>query len=479
MEDQNLEKFFLNGILVDASVKESNIKENELDALIKTLKEKGITFLDLRTLHDILSEPETGSNGSVEIIKNYEGDTSASKPADWTVYFNDRFNRIKNILMTKDSGLMSLSNAKLLSMGSEVKVIAMISNVSISPIKKFMILDIEDNVTSYRALSSIINQDVLQDQIVIIKGKKSKDAIFITEITFPDIQMKDNNQPDIPDAYVLFLSDVHVGSKLFAREPLEKFLKWINGEVEEYSNIAKLVKFIVITGDLVDGIGVYPDQEKELAITDLKKQYEELCTMLARIPKHIKLIISQGNHDATHIAEPQPRVDAFFGDSLYKLENAIFLSNPYQINLIINNHKTNLIGYHGFSIPYYADTIAKYNKMDPDDIEAIMKLHLRSRHLAPTHGSTQVVPLARDYLVIDETPDIYATGHIHKTLVSKYKDTLLINASCWQYQTSYQKKYGQIPDVAKIPVVNLRTKEAQILDFLGEKVQISRKGIKT
>lgn len=476
MNDDELNKLFLNGILVDASIKEASVKD--LDNLIKTIKERGITFLDSKILYDLSAEKVDDSTYWIETIKNYEGGTSASKPADWTIYFNDRFNRIKNILASKENGLISLSYVKNLPIGSEVKTIVMVSSISISPIKKFMILDIEDGTTSYRALSSTINQDVLADQILIIKGKKSKDAIFINEVIFPDIQIKDKKDPEIGDSYVLFLSDIHVGSKLFAREPLEKFLRWINGEIEEYANIVKAVKFIVITGDLVDGIGVYPDQEKELTITDLVKQYDELYGLIDRIPKHIKIIISQGNHDATHIAEPQPRVDAFFASSLYKLNNAVFMSNPYQANLVVNGYKTSLLGYHGFSIPYYANTIAKYNKMNPEDIEAIMKLHLKSRHLAPTHGSTQVVPLTQDYLVIDETPDIYATGHIHKTLVSKYKDTILVNASCWQYQTSYQKKYGMEPDVAKVPVVNLKTKETQILDFLGEKVQIYKKGIK-
>lgn len=40
--------------------------------------------------------------------------------------------------------------------------------------------------------------------------------------------------------------------------------------------------------------------------------------------------------------------------------------------------------------------------MDPDDIENIMKIMLKSRHLAPSHGSTQILPLPKDYLVIDE-----------------------------------------------------------------------------
>lgn len=476
MNQSDLDKFFLNGILVNAEVQ--GVEVGDVDSLIKKLAAKGITFLDQRTLHDVYSDAESSDDISVEMTKNYDGSTSASKPADWTAYFNDRFARLRNILLNRDRGLMSLASAKSAPIGSDVKVLAMVSKISISPIKKFMIIDIEDSVSSYRALSSVMINDLLQDQVVIIKGKKSKDAIFVNDVIFPEIQVKDKETPDIPDTYAIFLSDVHVGSKLFAKEPMELFIKWMNGETSEYAEIAKATKFVVIIGDLVDGIGVYPDQERELDIIDLKEQYEELYKLLDKIPKRIKILLSQGNHDATHIAEPQPRLEAFFAGALYKLSNAVFLSNPYRVNLVVGGHKTSLLGYHGFSITYYANTISKYNKMNPEDIEAIMKLQLKSRHLAPTHGSTQVVPLTRDYLVIDETPDIFATGHIHKTLASKYKETVLLNASCWQYQTSYQKKYGIDPEVAKVPVVNLKTKEAQILDFLGGKVQIYKKGIK-
>ena len=476
MDEKQLDTLFSNGILVDSSIKDVNIAD--IDGLIKSMRENNITFLDLAVFHKVY-DGESSSDSEIEIIKNYEGEISESKPVNWVNYFNDRFTRLKSILMSKDrSGLMSLSNAKNLPQSADVKTIAMVSAVSISPVKKYTILDIEDNTGSYKAIITNSNQEILEDQVVIISGRKYNDAIFVKDIVFPDIQLKEKVRQDIDDSFVLFLSDIHIGSKLFVEDAFERFIKWINGETPEYSSIAKLVKFIVFNGDLIDGIGVYPDQEKELAIKDLKGQYDKLYEFLDRIPKSIKLIMSQGNHDATHIAEPQPSLDRNFAESLYRLKNAVFLSNPYQANLIVGKSKTNLLSYHGFSIPYYADKIAKYSKMDAEDIENIMKIHLKSRHLAPTHGSTQLMPLSKDYLVIEETPDIYATGHIHKTLESIYKGTVLINSSCWQRQTSYQKKYGMVPDVAKVPVVNVRDKSFQILDFLGGKVQTYKKGLR-
>ncbi len=476
MDETQLNILFSNGILVDSSIKDINI--SDIEGLIKSLKENNVDFLDINTFHK-LYEGEASTDSSIEIIKNYEGEISEAKPANWVNYFNDRFNRLKTILMSKDrSGLLSIANIKNMPQSSDVKSIVMVSSVSISPVKKYTILDIEDNTGSYKAIITNSNQEILEDQVVIISGRKYNDAIFVKDIVFPDIQMKEKVKQEMDDAFILFLSDIHVGSKLFVEDAFEKFIKWINGDIQEYSDIAKLVKFIVLNGDLIDGIGVYPDQEKELAITDLKGQYDKLYSFLDRIPKNIKIILSQGNHDATHIAEPQPKLDKVFAENLYKLKNAVFLSNPYQVNLIVGKSTINLLSYHGFSITYYANKIPKYTKMDAEDIENIMKIQLKSRHLAPSHGSTQLMPLPKDYLVIEETPDIYATGHIHKTLASIYKGTVLINSSCWQYQTSYQKKYGMVPDVAKIPVVNMRDKSFQILDFLGDKVQIYKKGLR-
>ena len=218
--------------------------------LIKSLKENNVDFLDINTFHK-LYEGEASTDSSIEIIKNYEGEISEAKPANWVNYFNDRFNRLKTILMSKDrSGLLSIANIKNMPQSSDVKSIVMVSSVSISPVKKYTILDIEDNTGSYKAIITNPNQEILEDQVVIISGRKYNDAIFVKDIIFPDIQMKEKVKQEMDDAFILFLSDIHVGSKLFVEDAFEKFIKWINGDIQEYSDIAKLVKFIVLNGDL-------------------------------------------------------------------------------------------------------------------------------------------------------------------------------------------------------------------------------------
>mgnify|MGYP001626171709 CR=1 FL=1 len=471
MEDSDLERLFENGIIVDSSLKDKEI--GDVDELISSLKKKNISILDAKTLYDIFREKKRLESLDTEAITDYKGEITQSKPQDWIAFFNARYEQLKSILIDRADPKLLISAAGFMSVpdGSDVEIIGMVSNISISPVKKYQIIDIEDPTGQCRIISRSVNDEILKDQVLLFKGRKIKEAIFLDDVTFPDIKLRNDKVLNIGDTYVAFISDVHVGSSLFAEEQFKRFISWLKGEVGEYKDIAEKMRFLVINGDLVDGIGIYPGQEKELKIKDIRSQYDELYSLLAEIPKNIKIIITQGNHDATRIAEPQPHIDPMFGGSLYLLDNAVFLSNPSLLNLKVDGSKRTLLLYHGFSISYFVNNINKFNSMRPEDILSIMRLMLKSRHLAPVHGSAQVVPLRKDYLVIEDTPDIFATGHVHKAAISKYKDTIILNSSCWQFQTSYQKKYGIVPEVAKVPIVNLRDKSYFVLDFLGPKIQ--------
>ena len=45
----------------------------------------------------------------------------------------------------------------------------------------------------------------------------------------------------------------------------------------QFRPLARTVKYFVLSGDGVDGVGIYPGQERHLAITDLFAQYGELA----------------------------------------------------------------------------------------------------------------------------------------------------------------------------------------------------------
>ncbi|MEK6920300.1 MAG: DNA polymerase II small subunit, partial [Nanoarchaeota archaeon] len=221
-----------------------------------------------------------------------------------------------------------------------------------------------------------------------------------------------------------------------------------------------------------DGVGIYPGQENDLEILDIYEQYKTCAELLHKIPKHIKIIIGPGNHDAMRLAEPQLPFYEDIAKPLYELTNAIIVSNPAIVNIGVQEGfpGINVLMYHGYSFDYYIANVDEIrNNGGYDRADLVMKFLLQRRHLAPTHASCLYIPFADDDpMVIGKVPDIFATGHLHKTSVSSYRNITLICGSCWQGKTAFQEKMGHNPEPARVPIVNLQTREVKILRFGDE-----------
>ena len=193
------------------------------------------------------------------------------------------------------------------------------------------ILFSKDNTELYNEAEKLVKDEVVGILASKMQGSGNQLAIG-NQIIHPGV-------PRIPqkemDFGIVFLSDVHIGSKTFLPEAFERFIMWINGEYgnEEQVRIANDVKYLIIGGDIVDGIGVYPNQEKELEIKDIRQQYDKAASYLGQIRSDIKIIITPGNHDASRVAEPQPAVPVKYAKSLYELNNVEFISNPGYVSL--------------------------------------------------------------------------------------------------------------------------------------------------
>ena len=122
--------------------------------------------------------------------------------------------------------------------------------------------------------------------------------------------------------------------------------------------------------------------------------------------------------------------------------------------------------HHGYSYHYYANNIPKLiigkAVHNPDQI---MHYLLKNRHLAPTHSSTLYFPSIDDPFIIKKVPDIFVSGHTHKSAVSYYNNILTISASAWESLTKFQEKMGNEPDFCKVPMFNHKTRAVKILDF--------------
>ena len=313
-------------------------------------------------------------------------------------------------------------------------------------------------------------KDLVLDDIIGINGVNYNDIIIVQSIVFPDIPGKELKKAN-SDVYAIFISDLHIGSIEFLNENFDRFIKWLNLEIgeDEHKKIAEKVKYIFIIGDLVDGVGIYPGQESGQNISDIYAQYDECAKLLDKIPKDKYIIISPGNHDANRLAEPQLELYKDISKKLWELENVIMVSNPAYVNIHSSENFTgfDVLIYHGYSFDYYVanvDSIRQNGKYDRADL--ILKFLLKRRHLAPTYSSSLCIPdKEKDSMVISIVPDIFCTGHIHKSYISNYKHITLVSSSCWQSKTDYEERVGHNPEPCRVPIINLKTREAKILKF--------------
>jgi len=376
--------------------------------------------------------------------------------------FKDRYKKLRSIIMGRVNykNITDIENLKRYD-NNEVRVIGMLNAIRTSK-KGNLILEIEDLtgtalVVCVGSTGSKIN--FVEDGVIGVYGKVKNGMILAKEIVEPEIPMSKPLKRSDEPVSVAFLSDIHVGSLLFMEREFNRFLDWLNlknnGSQRE---IAESIKYISIAGDLVDGIGIYPNQEKELSIPDIYKQYDFLAKLIEQIPSYIEVIVSVGNHDAVRRSEPQPSLSAVV-DSLTDLPNVHLVGSPAWVGM----HGVDTLIYHGTSMDSLVSSSSNLSYNAP---EIVQMEYLKKRHLNPTYGKKgQTAPEMKDFMVIDEVPDILHCGHVHKNGYSVYRNVRIINSGTWQAQTDYQVQQGHIPTPCKVPIMNLRSMDLKVVNF--------------
>ncbi len=394
----------------------------------------------------------------VKILRDITGrSTCEGTLEDFTRLFRHRFTTISRMLRNRHEfgGAQDISKARRST--REVRFIGMVADAR--PTKNgHRILELEDETDRISVLvladSPSAAETFLMDEVVGIVGKVNDRGLVIAEsVVRPDIPVAKPFRGIGEHLRAAFISDVHVGSTTFLDDKWSKLTAWMASD----DDVARSLRYLVVSGDVVDGIGVYPRQDEELAIDDIYGQYEALAKMMAGLPDHVTVVMIPGNHDAVRPAEPQPALPA----AIQKLfdSNLIFAGNPSLMSL----HGVKVLAYHGRSMDDFVSAIPGMNYHRPLDA---MREMLRMRHLAPIYGGkTPIAPEAEDHLIVDEIPDIFATGHVHSVGVDSYRGVVLVNSSTWQAQTPYQKMRNIEPLPARMPIVDLASGQTAIKEF--------------
>jgi len=420
--------------------------------------------------------------GTLEVTFSYVDKLKKHTVQDFVGHFLARFHAIKKILQRRKE-LSNPTSIRRLSQKDEKEEVALIGLISEKRETKNgnIILTIEDNTDSINVIvtkkkNELFTQakDLIYDEVVGITGTAVNKAVFVNEIFLPEIPTTKELKKSPDEVYAAFISDLHFGSKSFLHKEFDRFVSWIKGESgsDEQKRIASKVKYLFITGDLVEGVGYYPGQEDNLDEKDIYKQYKLFADFLRKLRKDIHIIISAGNHDAMRLAEPQPRIYKHLAPDLWEMPNVTLVSQPSSVNI----HKQegfpgfDVLIYHGFSFTYIADQVPSIRASGGKErADLIMKYLLRKRHLAPSHTSIQYIPdPTTDYHVIEKIPDIFISGHIHRVTATNFRNITLINSSSWLKMTAYQEKIGLIPQPGRAILLNLQTRKSKVLNFLTQ-----------
>lgn len=413
------------------------------------------------------------SESRIEVDESYEitGDITGRSRGqgefdDFRSLFEDRFDKMVNLLSQRTGQLYKVRDIRTRQHGGEQLTVAgLVWSKFISKNGNYF-LDIEDPNTN--ELMRIgwtddwikdVFETIVEDEVIAVRGTLADDGDIIwgddevrrgrPPIMFPDVPRKNSNNTFSKPVKSAMISDIHTGAEEFYPEYWNRFVDWIRTNPD--------VKYLFVAGDIVEGIGVYPDQDEELDVLDIHDQYAMAGRMFDQLPNDLEIFASVGNHDTVRLAEPQPTLADKF--TKYFPDNVNFVGNPVTVNI----GGTRILMYHGMSINALSEVVPGLDAGDP---LPIMELMLKKRHVAPVYGkNVRLAPEEKDYLIIEDVPDVLHCGHVHKYGQDSYNGVEMINTATWQGQTAFQKSKGIEPDVGYWSVINLsnmRVKEMNV-----------------
>ena len=433
-DSKKLEKIIKEIVKEKTRQKQYQINQNDLE-----------TYLGIKDDPSLQNELKVLSDPSLKI-------TSGEGVKGYNALFSSRFNKLKRIILERPESKMlkSIAVVKSTKLENDVYVCGLVTARNAE--RNITKLVLEDPSGSFEGI--IFDEELqksagtlLLDQFVMVRVTSAKNSgLMIKDLIMPDLPDQKINKSE-REVFAVFLSDLHIGSKYFMEDELTEFVKWISSP----DPVARKVRFVLIGGDIVDGVGIYPNQNKELVCQTIEEQLQKAEDLLDKIPTNVKIVIMPGNHDPGRRALPQPAIPQKYNSSLWTKENVEMVGNPALVSL----NGVKVLMFHGQSID---DIVKTTPGLSYDQPTNVMKHLLRARHLSPIYGSqTPIAPEVEDLLVIEDIPDIFHVGHVHRAQLDMYKGILLVNSGSWQKQTPFQASVGMTPNPGIAIIVNLKT----------------------
>jgi len=460
--EENVEEFSGDKAL-DEEVDESKLNNDINDGQDEIYERKSSHFSKDKTVELRDSGDRDGMRTKVEVMDEYDINKEEKDVPEFLSYYNDRYDRMRKLL-TRRTQLQSATTIKRLKNrdeGEQATTVGLVNDKYSTSSGKY-IVEIEDKTGTFKALVDEREGDmIVPDEMIGLQGNMGGDIIYANNVVRPDLPIPQGQtattEEDVKAAYI---SDLHIGSEDTLHERMNRFADWLS------TDAASDIGYLVIAGDLVEGVGIYPGQEEELEVADIYDQYEMFEDWVDRIPEDIQIIAGPGNHDITRLSEPQPRIQEDVFPRIKDYDNFHRVQNPQTVRLHgIESKGLKHLMYHGYSFDDHVDRIQELRENAYDEPERVMIDLLKRRHLAPTYGSNQLSPEAVDHMVVEEEPDVMVSGHFHSHAVSSYKGVNVVCSSTFQAQTDFQKRVGHEPDPGKVTLMNFKNRKTEVKQF--------------
>jgi len=442
------------------------IDAGELERIIRDLvreKSRQRTYhIGQDDLEEFLGIKDDGSiRGDSEVLFDPTGRiTSAEGVGGYNALFASRFSKLRRIVSDRPESRMikPISGAMSEKSRDDVYVCGLVTERSSERNIVRLVMEDPTGTMEIIVFDEGLKEEargLLLDQFVVVRAAASRNGGYVArDIILPDVPDRAASRSET-EAYAVFLSDLHVGSRYFMEAEFGAFTDWLRSP----DPIARRVRFVLIAGDVVDGVGIYPNQDKELLQPTIESQLAKLDEMLSGIPGGIKVLMITGNHDPGRRALPQPALPEKYNRGMWERENYHLLGNPAMVSL----NGVKVLMFHGQSID---DIVKTTPGLSYDRPAAVMRHLIRARHMSPVYGSqTPIAPETDDMMVIDDVPDVFHAGHVHVVDLDVYRGTLLVNSGAWQAQTPFQSSVGVTPTPGVAVILNLKTFKAYSKNF--------------
>jgi len=412
--------------------------------------------------------PAAEYDSEVEVLENVEKPSSRGDVEEFVSLFVDRLNRLRKKLKGRMDDWCDNIADVISRTSKEPGVVSFAALVTdVRETERSMVLNVEDETGMLKVIVSKRRGEGIYKKlrkiafpgiVLGIRGfcKGSDRVVFVNdrsgEVRLPGEGLPEKRPPAVEDdVAALFLGDVHVGSNKFEEDLFHRLIERLYDPDDPLGR----VKYVLITGDVVDGVGIYPGQREELDIPDIDAQYEKFAKLLEMMPDWVEIVVIPGNHDAIRQALPQPPLSESDPAAPLRELDVHLTSNPSTVRLH-GKEGVEVLLYHGQS---FDDIIVDRPDLehDPRGVREAAGMCIEACHLAPKYGgSVPIAPDERDRLVIERKPHVLAVGHTHIASTGEKGGCTIISTGTFQRRTEFQKKVGIEPTVGTVYVLNMR-----------------------